>query len=54
MKWKCAGAILRLVEHNYLYFVFMWKVQYAKTTIYSVVEVEMARASTFAARSTGK
>jgi len=33
MRWKRAGAILPLVERNYLYFVFMWKVQYAETTI---------------------
>jgi len=33
-----AGAILPLVEHNYLYFVFMWNVQYAETMIQSVVE----------------
>ena len=26
-------SILPLVEHNYLYFVFMWKVQYAETMI---------------------
>ena len=33
MRWKHAGAILRLVEHNYQYFVLLWKVQYAETTI---------------------
>jgi len=33
MKWKHAGAILPLVEYNYLYLVFMWKVQYAETKI---------------------
>ena len=33
MRWKRAGDILPLVEHSYLYLVFMWKVQHAEIMI---------------------
>ena len=38
MRWKPAGTIIPLVEHNYPYFVFTWKVQYSEITIESEVE----------------